>query len=39
MTLGLVLRPADEADLDRIVELLRLGSVPGGPRAPRNPAT
>ncbi len=26
----LVLRPADEADLARIVELLRLGAVPGG---------
>ena len=28
---GLVLRPAGEADLACIVELMRLGSVPGGP--------
>ena len=35
---GLVIRPAAETDLGRIVELLTLGTVPGGPRAPRIPA-
>jgi GNAT superfamily N-acetyltransferase len=34
---GLVLRPADEADLARIVELLRLGAVPGGPARTEDP--
>ena len=34
----LVLRPADEADLARIVELLRLGAVPGGPASTEAPS-
>ena len=34
---GLVLRPADEADLERIVELLQLGVVPGGPASTEDP--
>ena len=35
---GLVLRPADQADLARIVELLRLGAVPGGPPSSEDPS-
>ncbi len=34
---GLVIREADEADLGRIVELLRLGAVPGGPPSTEDP--
>ena len=38
MTPGqLVIRPADEADLGRIVELLVLGAVPGGPPSTEDP--
>ena len=37
MPAGLVIRPADEADLGRIVELLRLGPVPGGPPSAEDP--
>jgi len=34
---GLVIRPAGETDLGRIVELLTLGSVPGGPPSAEDP--
>jgi GNAT superfamily N-acetyltransferase len=34
---GLVIRLADEADLGGIVELLRLGAVPGGPPSTEDP--
>ena len=34
---GLVVRPAHEAELGRIVELLVLGSVPGGPPSTEDP--
>ncbi len=34
---GLVIRGADEADLGHIVELLRLGTVPGGPPSIEDP--
>jgi GNAT superfamily N-acetyltransferase len=34
---GLVIRPADEVDLGRIVELLVLGVVPGGPPSTEDP--
>jgi GNAT superfamily N-acetyltransferase len=34
---GLVFRPAEESDLDRIVQLLVLGSVPGGPPSREDP--
>jgi GNAT superfamily N-acetyltransferase len=34
---GLVIRPAEEADLGRIVELLVLGAVPGGPPSTEDP--
>ena len=34
---GLVIRPADEADLGRMVELLVLGAVPGGPPSAEDP--
>jgi GNAT superfamily N-acetyltransferase len=38
MTLtGLAIRPADEADLARIAELLTLGAVPGGPPSTETP--
>jgi GNAT superfamily N-acetyltransferase len=35
--LGLVIRPADEAELGRIVELLMLGVVPDGPPSTEDP--
>ncbi|HEX4434186.1 MAG TPA: GNAT family N-acetyltransferase [Acidimicrobiales bacterium] len=35
---GLVIRDAEEADLGRIVELLTLGPVPGGPPSAEDPA-
>jgi GNAT superfamily N-acetyltransferase len=35
---GLVVRDAVEADLGRLVELLTLGPVPGGPPSPEDPA-
>ena len=34
---GLVIRDADEADLGRVVELLVLGAVPGGPASTEDP--
>jgi GNAT superfamily N-acetyltransferase len=34
---GLAIRPADEADLGRTVELLLLGAVPGGPLSTETP--
>jgi len=34
---GLAIRTADEADLARIVELLMLGTVPGGPPSAETP--
>jgi GNAT superfamily N-acetyltransferase len=34
---GLVIRPAEEAELGRIVELLVLGAVPGGPPGTEDP--
>jgi GNAT superfamily N-acetyltransferase len=34
---GLVIRDADEADLGRVVELLVLGPVPGGPASTEDP--
>ena len=34
---GLVIRPANEADLGRLVELLVLGAVPGGPPSAEDP--
>ena len=34
---GLVIRSADEVDLSRIVELLVLGVVPGGPPSTEDP--
>jgi GNAT superfamily N-acetyltransferase len=34
---GLVLRPAEEGDLGRIVELVVLGAVPGGPPSVDDP--
>ncbi len=34
---GLVIRPAEEADLARIVELLALGTIPGGPPSTEDP--
>jgi GNAT superfamily N-acetyltransferase len=34
---GLVIRPAEEAELGRIVELLVLGAVPGGPPSTEDP--
>jgi GNAT superfamily N-acetyltransferase len=35
---GLVIREAHESDLGRVVELLLLGQVPGGPPGTENPA-
>jgi GNAT superfamily N-acetyltransferase len=35
---GLVIREAQEADLQRVVELLTLGPVPGGPPSTEDPA-
>jgi GNAT superfamily N-acetyltransferase len=35
---GLVIRDAEEADLGRVVELLTLGPVPGGPPGAEDPA-
>ncbi len=34
---GFVIRDADDADLGRVVELLALGSVPGGPASTEDP--
>jgi GNAT superfamily N-acetyltransferase len=34
---GLVIRPAEEAELGRMVELLVLGAVPGGPPSTEDP--
>jgi GNAT superfamily N-acetyltransferase len=34
---GLVIRPAEEADLGRLVQLLVLGVVPGGPPSTEDP--
>jgi GNAT superfamily N-acetyltransferase len=34
---GLVIRPAEEVELGRIVELLVLGAVPGGPPSTEDP--
>jgi GNAT superfamily N-acetyltransferase len=34
---GLVIRPAEEADLGRLVQLLVLGAVPGGPPSTEDP--